>query len=159
MPFRRMVGQVIHRPRRPPNIWRGGVHLWSSLLRGDVDESRLNVSRGTIAPGNTIAASSAGERPMRRLMLADCPNFWRLWSVGLVAFTVRWLESVAVGVFVYQHSRSAFLVAMMTMLRLLPMGLFGAFIGAWAEKIERRFTLIAVVMLMLTTILRSGISL
>jgi MFS family permease len=88
---------------------------------------------------------------MRRLMLADCPNFWRLWSVGLVAFTVRWLESVAVGVFVYQHSRSAFLVAMMTMLRLLPMGLFGAFIGAWAEKIERRFTLIAVVMLMLTT--------
>jgi MFS family permease len=39
----------------------------------------------------------------------------------------------------------------MTMLRLLPMGLFGAFIGAWAEKIERRVTLIVVVMLMLTT--------
>jgi MFS family permease len=68
-----------------------------------------------------------------------------------VVFTVRWLETVAVGVFVYQHSRSAFLVAMMTMLRLLPMGLFGAFIGAWAEKIERRITLIGVVMLMLTT--------
>jgi MFS family permease len=114
-------------------------------------KSRLNVLRGTIAPGSTIAASSAAERPMRRLMLADCPNFWRLWSVGLVVFTVRWLETVAVGVFVYQHSRSALLVAMMTMLRLLPMGLFGAFIGAWAEKIERRFTLIAVVMLMLTT--------
>ena len=39
----------------------------------------------------------------------------------------------------------------MTMLRLLPMGLFGAFIGAWAEKIERRITLILVVTLMLTT--------
>jgi MFS family permease len=39
----------------------------------------------------------------------------------------------------------------MTMLRLLPMGLFGAFIGAWAEKIERRITLIGVVILMLTT--------
>ena len=35
---------------------------------------------------------------------------------------------------------SAFVVALMNMLRLLPMGLFGAFIGAWAEKIERRFT-------------------
>ena len=88
---------------------------------------------------------------MQRLLLAGCPDFWRLWSVGLVVFTVRWLETVAVGVFVYQHSRSAFLVAMMTMLRLLPMGLFGAFIGAWAEKIERRITLIVVVMLMLTT--------
>ena len=27
---------------------------------------------------------------------------------------------------------------MMTMLRLLPMGLFGAFLGAVAERIERR---------------------
>jgi MFS family permease len=114
-------------------------------------KSRLNGLRGTIAPGSTIAASPARNRPLQQLMLADCPNFWRLWSVGLVVFTVRWLETVAVGVFVYQHSRSAFLVAMMTMLRLLPMGLFGAFIGAWAEKIERRITLIAVVMLMLTT--------
>jgi MFS family permease len=114
-------------------------------------KSRLNVLRGTIAPGSTIAASLARERPMRRLMLSGCPDFWRLWSVGLVVFTVRWLETVAVGVFVYQHSQSAFLVAVMTMLRLLPMGLFGAFIGAWAEKIERRITLIAVVTLMLTT--------
>jgi MFS family permease len=114
-------------------------------------KSRLKVLRGTIAPGTTIAAPPARERPMQRLRLAEYPDFWRLWSVGLVVFTVRWLETVAVGVFVYQHSRSAFLVAMMTMLRLLPMGLFGAFIGAWAEKIERRATLIAVVMLMLTT--------
>jgi uncharacterized membrane protein YfcA len=75
-----------------------------------------------------------------------------------VVFTVRWLETVAVGVFVYQHSRSAFLVALMTMLRLLPMGLFGAFIGAWAEKIERRITLIVVVMLMLTTSTSQGLA-
>jgi hypothetical protein len=114
-------------------------------------KSRLNVLRGTIAPGSTTAAFSARKRPMQRLMLTECPNFWRLWSVGLMVFTVRWLETIAVGVFVYQHSRSAFLVAMMTMLRLLPMGLFGAFIGTWAENIERRITLIAVVMLMLTT--------
>ena len=40
---------------------------------------------------------------MQRLLLAGCPDFWRLWSVGLVVFTVRWLETVAVGVFVYQH--------------------------------------------------------
>ena len=114
-------------------------------------KNRLKVSAGAIVPAAAKTVSSARERPMQRLLLAGCPDFWRLWSVGLVVFTVRWLETVAVGVFVYQHSRSAFLVAMMTMLRLLPMGLFGAFIGAWAEKLERRVTLIAVVMLMLTT--------
>jgi MFS family permease len=114
-------------------------------------KNRLKVPAGAIAPARTVAASSARERSMQQLLLAGCPDFWRLWSVGLVVFTVRWLETVAVGVFVYQHSHSAFLVAMMTMLRLLPMGLFGAFIGAWAEKIERRITLIVVVLLMLTT--------
>jgi MFS family permease len=114
-------------------------------------KSRLKDRAGAIAPMRAVAAPTAQERPMQRLLLSGCPDFWRLWSVGLVVFTVRWLETVAVGVFVYQHGRSAFLVAMMTMLRLLPMGLFGAFIGAWAEKIERRITLILVVMLMLTT--------
>src|SRR5580698_10854920 len=113
--------------------------------------NRLKVPSGANAPARATTPSPARERPMPRLLLAGCPDFWRLWSVGLVVFTVRWLETVAVGVFVYQHSRSAFLVAMMTMLRLLPMGLLGAFIGAWAEKIERRITLIVVVILMLTT--------
>jgi MFS family permease len=109
-------------------------------------QNRLKVPAGPIAPASAVTVSRVRERPL----LAGCPDFWRLWSVGLVVFTVRWLETVVVGVFVYQHSRSAFLVAMMTMLRLLPMGLFGAFIGAWAEKIERRITLTVVVMLMLT---------
>ena len=69
---------------------------------------------------------------MRRARLIDSADFWRLWFVGLVVFVVRWVETVAVGVFVYQHTGSAFIVAMMTMLRLLPIGLFGAFIGAIA---------------------------
>lgn len=86
--------------------------------------------------------------PVRRLLRPEFADFWRLWSVGLVVFTVRWLETVAVGVVVYQRTNSAFLVAMMTMLRILPMGLFGAFLGAWAERLERRTTLIAVVVMM-----------
>ncbi|WP_428492983.1 MFS transporter [Rhodopila sp.] len=114
-------------------------------------KNRLKVSAGAIVPAGADTASPARERPVQRLLLAGCADFWRLWSVGLVVFTVRWVETVAVGVFVYQHSRSAFLVAMMTMLRLLPMGLFGAFIGAWAEKVERRVVLIVVVVLMLAT--------
>ena len=91
------------------------------------------------------------DSPFRRMIRASTPDFWRLWLVGLVVFTVRWLETVAVGVVVYQRTGSAFLVAMMTMLRLLPMGLFGAFLGALAERFDRRVTLIGVVMMMGST--------
>ena len=59
----------------------------------------------------------------------------------MVVSTVRWLETVAVGVVVYQQTGSPFAVAMITMLRLLPMGLFGAFLGAFAERFDRRLTL------------------
>lgn len=100
---------------------------------------------------NATSASSHGvPLALRRLFQADRADFWRLWSVGLVVFLVRWMETIAVGVIVYQRTNSAFLVAMMTMLRLLPMGLFGAFLGAWAERLDRRRTLIGVIILMAT---------
>lgn len=66
------------------------------------------------------------------------PDFRRLWMVGLSIFVVRWLEMLAVGVFAYNATGSAFIVAMLTMLRLLPMGLFGAFLGAAAERMDLR---------------------
>ena len=79
---------------------------------------------------------------MRLFAVAD---FSRLWFVGLVIFVVRWLETLAVAVFVWQATHSAFTVAMMTMLRLLPMGLFGAVLGAVAERLDRRLAMLAVV--------------
>jgi predicted MFS family arabinose efflux permease len=69
--------------------------------------------------------------------------------VGLVVFSVRWLEMLAVAVFAYQRTGSPFIVALLTMLRMLPMALFGALIGAAAERIERRTALVFVMMLML----------
>jgi MFS family permease len=86
----------------------------------------------------------------RRGLLANA-DFRRLWIVGLVAFAVRWLEMLVVGIFVYQHAGSAFDVALMTLLRMLPMALFGAVIGALAERLERRTALIGVVLSTLTT--------
>ena len=103
-------------------------------------------------PETTIAR--AANRPA---WLIDSADFWRLWFVGLVVFVVRWVETVAVGVFVYQDTGSAFIVAMMTMLRLLPMGLFGAFLGAIAERTERRSTLILVTASMVITSLTLAI--
>src|SRR5215207_3436351 len=74
------------------------------------------------------------------------PDFRRLWFVGLVVFLVRWLETLVTGLFTWNATGSAFLVAMMTMLRLLPMGLFGAFLGAWAERVEGRTALLLTVL-------------
>jgi MFS family permease len=87
--------------------------------------------------------------PFRRII--EAPDFWRLWYVGLIVATVRWLETIVVGIVVYQRTESAFLVSMMTMLRLLPMGLFGVFLGALAERFDRGRTLFLVVLLMSIT--------
>ncbi len=93
----------------------------------------------------TVAAFQAAPRAW----LFGEPDFRRLWLVGLVVFAVRWLEMLAVAVFAYQQTGSPFIVAMLTMLRMLPMALFGAVVGAVAERLERRTALILVVISML----------
>src|SRR5262244_4128238 len=84
-----------------------------------------------------------------RVWLFGEPDFRRLWLIGLVVFAVRWLEMLAVAVFAYQRTGSPFIVALLTMLRMLPMAMFGALIGAAAERVERRTALVLVMMLML----------
>lgn len=88
-----------------------------------------------------------------RRLLAE-PEFLRLWYMGLVLFLVRWLEQLAVAVFVWQHTGSAFLVALMTMLRLVPMALLGAVLGALAERIERRT---ASILILVVSALNAGV--
>src|SRR4051812_27636769 len=61
-------------------------------------------------PWFTRSPPMVTDSPFRRMVRATAPDFWRLWVVGLVVFTVRWLETVAVGVVVYQRTESAFLV-------------------------------------------------
>lgn len=75
-------------------------------------------------------------------------EFWRLWYAGMTAFLVRWMESLGMALFIYQRTGSPLLVAMTQMLRLLPMALLGAFLGAWAERIERRTALVLVTLMM-----------
>ena len=85
------------------------------------------------------------------------PDFRRLWVVGLVIFGVRWIETIAVGVFVYQEEGSALLVATMMLLRLVPMAVLGAFLGAWAERMERRTALLLIVVGSFVTSLALGL--
>jgi MFS family permease len=95
--------------------------------------------------GMSVAAYPAA----RRSWLIREPDFRRLWLVGVVVFAVRWLEMLAVAVFAYQRTGSPFIVALLTMLRMLPMALFGALVGAVAERLERRTALILVILSML----------
>jgi MFS family permease len=96
-------------------------------------------------------ARLVGRRPAAGGSVLSEPDFVRLWLVGLVVFAVRWLEMLAVAVFAYQRTGSPFVVALLTMLRVLPMALFGAVIGAAAERVERRTALVFVLVSMLLT--------
>jgi MFS family permease len=77
--------------------------------------------------------------------LFSVPDFGPLLFVGFVSFLVRWLEMLAMALFAYRVTESAFVVALLTMLRVLPMGLFGAFIGVAADRFALRSVLILVV--------------
>jgi MFS family permease len=80
--------------------------------------------------------------PARHSRWPKEPDFWRLWLIGAVQFGVRWIEMLAIAVMVYQTTGSALLVTFMALLRVLPMALFGAFIGAAADRYEGRTVLI-----------------
>ena len=85
--------------------------------------------------------------PAQRPLIAD-GNFLRLWFAGAFAATARWLEMLAVGIFVFEVTGSASLVAAMLMLRMLPMGLFGVFGGEIANRFDRKKILLTTLALM-----------
>lgn len=75
--------------------------------------------------------------PPRRPLLAD-PSFLKLWLVGALIGAARWLELLVVGIYVFDRTGSALLVAVMLMLRMLPLALLGVFAGAIAARFDRR---------------------
>jgi MFS family permease len=95
-----------------------------------------------------LETSKAQESPRRWPSEGD---FWRLWLIGTVQFGVRWIEMLAVGIFVYQQTGSALLVTLLTLLRTLPLALFGAFVGALADRLEGRIVLLLNSLVLLAT--------
>ncbi|MDH3451706.1 MAG: MFS transporter, partial [Gammaproteobacteria bacterium] len=71
------------------------------------------------------------------LSLLGDRRFLRIWFVGAVSNTIRWLEMLAVGVYVFDVTGSPFQVALFTLLRMLPLGLFGVFGGALSDRGRR----------------------
>lgn len=75
--------------------------------------------------------------------MADA-SFRRVWLAGSVIGTIRWIEFLATSVYVFELTRSPSQVALLTMLRMVPMALLGAFAGALAERLSRRGLLLVV---------------
>ena len=108
--------------------------------------------RATDARGRPGARELTHSNPARPSRWPAEPDFWRLWLIGAVQFGVRWIEMLAVGVFVYQQTGSALpRHRCMTMLRVLPMALFGAFVGAAADILQGRIVLLLTTLTLLAT--------
>jgi MFS family permease len=76
------------------------------------------------------------DSPIRELLRS--PDFLRLWLVGAFANAMRWLELLASGLFAWEVTHSAFAVTVVVALRQLPQLLFGAFVGAVSEAVNRK---------------------
>lgn len=65
-------------------------------------------------------------------------EFLRVWGGGTLLGIVRWLETLAVGIFVIDVTGSAATVALVGFARMLPMLLLGAVIGTLAGRLRWR---------------------
>ncbi len=81
--------------------------------------------------------------PLSRFKLLLNADYARLWSIGVALNIVFWLETVALGIYVYGLTESAFAVGFIGFLRLVPLLLLGAIIGAIADRANRRVMLAA----------------
>ena len=60
-----------------------------------------------------------------------------MWLAGALVNINLWLEMLAIGVFVFDVTDSPFQVALMLCLRMLPLALLGALVGALAERFRQ----------------------
>src|SRR5947207_7471354 len=75
--------------------------------------------------------------------LLATPGYVRLWFAGGVGNAMRWLELLVAGIFTYDLTHSAFLVAVVTVARSLPMLFLGPIAGVIAEAVNRKRLLLA----------------
>ena len=87
--------------------------------------------------------------PLGRWALFRNGEFFRLWGIGAMSSTIRWLEMLAIGVVVFDLTGSPFQVALMSILRMLPLAFFGALVGALAERLNHRKMLVSGIVVMI----------
>ena len=86
-------------------------------------------------PGQQGQVGRSGQR--FRIVISN-PSYRRLWGIGLTSTTMRWMETVALGIFVFELTGSPFWVAMTVFLRTMPMLLLSPTIGLIADRTNRK---------------------
>jgi MFS family permease len=87
--------------------------------------------------GQLGTTAAAGKGDAQRALFA-IPDYRRGWLLGMLTGIARWLEFLAIGVFAYQLTESAPLVALLAILRLAPYALLGYFVGSFTDRIDRK---------------------
>ena len=77
-------------------------------------------------------------------------DFKKLWFIGTTGMSMRWIEQIALGFYVYQITKDEFLVGLVFFFRNIPMLLFGAFIGVISDEFDKKNIL--KITLLITTI-------
>ncbi|MCH8115184.1 MAG: MFS transporter, partial [Chloroflexi bacterium] len=80
----------------------------------------------------------AGRSDQRLKSLIGNPSYRRLWGIGLTTTTMRWMETVALGIFIFELTGSPFWVAIAGFLRMIPMLLLSPTIGLIADRTNRK---------------------
>ncbi len=96
------------------------------------------------SPPPTPPPGVSAHRRRGPLSLLGEDAFRRVWLTGSLVGTARWIEFLVTSVYVFELTGSPVQVALLTMLRMLPMPLLGAFAGAIAERVSRRGLLMGV---------------
>ncbi|MCC7426897.1 MAG: MFS transporter [Alphaproteobacteria bacterium] len=79
--------------------------------------------------------------PGTKPLLRD-EQFLRLWLLGCLGNTMRWLEILASGLYTLDQTGSGLMVALVSVMRSLPMLLFGAVLGAVSETVNRKHIIV-----------------
>ena len=77
--------------------------------------------------------------PRRLTELLGDPRYLRLWLIGTFSMAARWLEMLVVGVFAVETTGSPVLVALLVIMRMLPLAVFGSIVGSVADRLAPRF--------------------
>ncbi len=80
-------------------------------------------------------------------------DYRRLWVAGALTGITRWLEFIALGIYAFELTRSPPLVALLAVIRMAPYAVFGFFIGALADRFDRRTLLMTATSVLALTML------
>ena len=76
--------------------------------------------------------------PSSRTSLLHNPGFRRVWAAGALTGMVRWLDMLVLTLFARDLAEAAGFVALAFLIRMLPRLLFGMFVGAIADRFDRK---------------------